>query len=247
MVTQAARHRDNNNNGSASSSAAVSAQADRAKEVPWYPWTSTSDEALTWLGGNEVISTEELQQATAAADAKGIDHCIKDGPDIAIPAPSSEEDEVTSWDKVGLLGDESTDVETELGGIRRPQRGEGYWGSGPPLRIPRKGKHRDFVDGAGLCSPGQWPKDRRRLPGDNIAAQLQRILLEGLVRAEPGLPGGSFKSALAAIVGGKLTKSPFAERLIDEVRSDLRIALKKAGFGDGFPRAATGCSTSRSG
>ena len=126
----------------------------RPKRDSWSPW-STDNDSQQWAGENELVSAEVIENATKAADALGIDHCFKDGIDVAIPPPSSEEEDVKSWDKVGLSGDESTDVETELGGIRRPQRGEGHWGKGPPLRIPRKGTHRDFVDGAGLCSPGR--------------------------------------------------------------------------------------------
>ncbi|MDE0916488.1 MAG: hypothetical protein OSB57_15045 [Planctomycetota bacterium] len=202
----------------------------------WTPWTSTSEEATPWLGGNELIPAHTIAEATAAANAKGVDQTIKDGIDQALPAPSSEEDMIREWDKVGQSGDETTDVEVELGGIRRPKKGDGHWGKGPPLKVSRKAKTRDFVDGAGLCSPGRWPKVHRHLPTTNIAEELQTILIKGLLRAERGMPGKSFKATLAAIVGGKLEHSPFAAKLIEEIRSDLRIALLGAGFGDGLPR-----------
>ena len=96
----------------------------------WAPWTSTADEASPWLGGNEIISAEEVSRATAEANAKGVDQTIKDGIDQAIPAQSSDEEEVRLWNKVGQSGDETTDDEVELGGVRRPKKGEGFWGAG---------------------------------------------------------------------------------------------------------------------
>ena len=54
----------------------------------WAPWTSTSDEAAPWLGTNEVISAHDMTEANRLADSKGLDHCIKDGLDITMPADS---------------------------------------------------------------------------------------------------------------------------------------------------------------
>ena len=218
----------------------------RAKEVTklvepplrtdnWEPWTSTSDGASPWLGANEIIPEAEILRATDEANAKGIDHSIKDGIDLPLPCPSSDEDEDLTWKGVGDPEDGTTDEETELAGTPRPQRGAGHWGQGPALRISRKGKHRDFVDGGGLCSPGRWPKERRRLPRTEIAKIIQDILLQALLKSEPALPGGSFKSALHAIIAGKLEGSPFATSLLERTRDDLRFALIKAGYGDGLP------------
>ena len=82
-----------------------------------------------------MIPAAELDRATAEADAKGVDQSIKDGLDVALPTPSSEEEEVRDWDKVCTSGDETTDVEVEMGGTRRPKRGEGHWGTGPPKTL----------------------------------------------------------------------------------------------------------------
>ena len=202
----------------------------------WSPWASESGEATTWQGTSDIVPAELIERETAAADARGADHCIKDGIDAPIPEPSSEEDKVHSWRKVGDSGDETTDCEKELGDIPRPRRGAGHWGRGPPLHVARKGIHRDMVDGVGLCSPGRWPKARRNLPQDGIASVLRDVLLNGLKRCEKQLPGGSYKATLHAIIGGKLEKSPFAEKVLEVIRTDLRVALKRAGYGDGLPR-----------
>ena len=42
-------------------------------------------------------------------------------------------------------------------GVQRP-------GAGPPIQVSYKGETRALHDGAGLCSPGRWPVDKRRDP-----------------------------------------------------------------------------------
>ena len=202
----------------------------------WEPWTSSSSSSSSpWLGANEIIPESEILWATEAANAKGIDHSIKDGIDVPLPCPSSDEDEDLSWKVVGDPEDATTDEERELAGTPRPPRGAGHWGQGPAMRISRKGKHRDFVDGGGLCSPGRWPKYRRRLPRSEIAVVIQDIFLQALLKSEGDLPGGSFKTALHHIIAGKLSSSPFTATLLSHTRDDLRFALIKAGSGDGLP------------
>ena len=104
------------------------------------------------------------------------------------------------------------------------------------MRIARKGLFRDLVDGAGLCSPGRWPKNRRNLPETDVAKALQNVMIGALMAAEHSMPGGSCKAVLHSIISGNLEKSPFSQDLLDNVRSDFRLTLKRFGFGDGLPR-----------
>ena len=59
---------------------------------------------------------------------------------------------------------------------KQPERGDGGWGTGAPLRVRHGHQVRDLEDGAGICSPGRWPPKRRRQPivGD---------LADGLINA----------------------------------------------------------------
>ena len=87
--------------------------------------------------------------------------------------------------KATNMADEVTsEDEPELMNVRRPKRGEGWWGLGPSLLPLRKGVPRPFTDGAGLCSPGRWPFARRRLPSSDLALKLQDIVYQGLVSFE---------------------------------------------------------------
>ena len=61
------------------------------------------------------------------------------------------------------LSDGPTSCEDELGGLK-PLLGSGWVGTGPALSVGRGARRRDMQDGGGLCSPGLWPPDKRRLP-----------------------------------------------------------------------------------
>ena len=52
-------------------------------------------------------------------------------------------------------------------------------GFGPPLYVGIGGKRRPFVDGAGLCSPGCWPPEARKLGGlDDLRRRLFNVVQE---------------------------------------------------------------------
>ena len=118
----------------------------------------------------------------------------------------------------------------------RPKRGAGWWGHGPTLRPHKEGIVKSFVDGAGLPSPGRWSPKRRNLPDDEVAKSLKKVLRQGLTDSTRSLPGGSLRTALAVLTAGKCEASPFAKDVVERTKADLRVALKKAGFGDGLPR-----------
>ena len=54
--------------------------------------------------------------------------------------------------------------------------------------------------------------------------------------ASSSLPGGSLKSALLELASGKVDKSPFPANIVEETRTQLRLFLKRHGFGDGLPQ-----------
>ena len=120
-------------------------------------------------------------------------------------------------------------------------RGEGHWGRGAPLKVRRKGCDRSFVDGAGLPSPGRWAIAHRRLPEGPLHERLCAIVLKGFQSSERKMPGkvngqGDFKKTLLLAAAGQLTEHPFGAGLLEDVRTDLRLELKRNGHGDGLPR-----------
>ena len=160
----------------------------------------------------------------------GIDRPIKDELELEEFMPKDQEVEQ----------DVTSDEESELGGMTRPKRGRGWLGVGPTLLPLRKGTPQPFTDGAGLCSPGRWPIDRRRLPDDDLAQQLKSIVAKGLKACEDRFRSGpkpkDLRHLLAAISVGKVTGQPFPEDMVSTVRADLCLALQAAGIGDGLPR-----------
>ena len=59
-------------------------------------------------------------------------------------------------------------------------RGAGWRGKGDPLMVGSSPVTRVLHYGAGLCSPGRWPIERRRLPGSPLLCNF-RQLLKGFV------------------------------------------------------------------
>ena len=122
----------------------------------------------------QVISAETIRKATDEIEAKSSKRPIKDGIDIGPDEPAEFE----------VPNELTTDEETEHPGTISPKKGAGWWGFGPPIRPLKKGIPRDSVDGGGLCSPGRWPIDRRRVPEDFTAERLQKTIFAGLIKCE---------------------------------------------------------------
>ena len=94
--------------------------------------------------------------------------------------------------------------------------------------------NKEFVDGAGLPSPGRWRIRDRDLPGDDVASELRHALREGLIGMEASLPGKGLRAAMLAMAAGDLTENPFPERHLERLRGDIRSILKKHGFSEGL-------------
>ena len=57
------------------------------------------------------------------------------------------------------------------------------WNSGLAPGVPI-----DMVDGGGLCSPGCWPPEQRRPPGDEFGP-VRRLLMDQVLSLESRLSG----------------------------------------------------------
>ena len=171
------------------------------------------------------ITKDEIETATREAEARGVNLPLKDG--LGEFSDPRRKLDPADWP--------TTDEETEQPGVKRPPKGAGWWGDRAPLRALKKGVARLFTDGAGFASPGRWRKSRRNLPHNDVAKEIRKIFLRGLRKAEPHLPGKSFKSGLHAAAGGKLEACPFPEELLEEIRADLRVVLMEFGYGDALP------------
>ena len=95
---------------------------------------------------------------------------------------------------------------------------------GLPIKCRRTREWRDLVDGFGLCSPGRWrPLARNALASDgewDHAGKIRKILAEAVHQAIPDLRKAAF-----ALATGRLIKSPFSEKLINDVRARMAATL----------------------
>ena len=126
-----------------------------------------------YLNRCTIHTEDEIRRVSEEMDSRGAHAPIKD--EIAMGPTKPDEND--------LDHDATTDEESELPGTRRPPKGSGWWGRGPPLRPNRKGVPREFVEGGGLCSPGRWPVSQRALPDESVARELRRIIEHGLREA----------------------------------------------------------------
>jgi len=182
-------------------------------------------------------SREEVDQSTAKVERAGAELPIKDGLDQDVREWLSEDELNDDTTKPRVPADDvTTDEERELPGVKRPKRGAGWWGRGRALRTTRKGIGREFVDGAGLPSPGRWKIKDRILPDHEVAQEIRQIVWNALRNMEELLPGGSLRDALYSIMAGGNKSSPFPQEKVDELKEELRRGLDRNGFGRGEPR-----------
>ena len=64
----------------------------------------------------------------------------------------------------GTGADDDATSDEDWKGRPKARRGAGLRGVGPPVSVSRGSKAREIDDGGGLCSPGRWPPEWRRLP-----------------------------------------------------------------------------------
>ena len=88
---------------------------------------------------------------------------------------------------------------------------------------------------------GALPVNQRRLPNDDMAKTLRRIVENGLKAAVEKMQHADdtmdFKKLLMLLALGKFDSPPFDDTIIKSVRDDLRIECKLRGHGDGLPKA----------
>ena len=98
------------------------------------------------------------------------------------------------------------------------EEARGWLGRGPTRKAPCMGRDRAFWDGGGLCSPGRWPPDRRRLPEarPGLMSKIREVFQEGVRRtAGDGGDGIAFMIRLAA---GEFADDPFPEEFYGRIR-----------------------------
>ena len=106
--------------------------------------------------------------------------------------------------------------------------GAGWRGTGPPMVGGAGYKSRPFQDGLGLCSPGRWPPERRRLPSGAPEA------LRGLIQRELSLLGRqsrySADEVFRRLIAGATQENPSPREATERIWAGLRDALCRENF-----------------
>ena len=97
--------------------------------------------------------------------------------EIGVGRPLKDELELNDYmpEDKELPGDITSEEESEMNGQPRPKRGSVCLGYGATMLPLRKGTPKPFVDAA-----GRWPVQRRKHPADDIAINLQGLVLDAL-------------------------------------------------------------------
>ena len=105
--------------------------------------------------------------------------------------------------------------------VPRPKRGTGCWGHGPPLTVYTNGRPRPFADGAGLCSPGRWPPEKRRNhPLTWPKAELLHDCLKALLSKSLDV-----KKVVCELAVGRYVSTPFGSELLEQGRMLCSTAI----------------------
>ena len=112
-----------------------------------------------------------------------------------------------------------------------PRNTEGWVGRGLARRVVTMGRTRPFQDGGGMCSPGRWSKEQRRLPGEPGRTGF-RVLKQLMKDYWAKKSGGRFDllGFILRLAAGHFTECPFGPDFIKEALD----AMAKA-FGLGEP------------
>ena len=89
----------------------------------------------------------------------------------------------------------------------------------PPIQVGYKGETRALHDGAGLCSPGRWPVDRRRLPCTERESSTVAWFGEAFEAWLMKVGEDKAKAIFWAMAAGKVKESPFGEEVVEVRRS----------------------------
>ena len=104
----------------------------------------------------------------------------------------------------------------------QPKKGEGWIGQGAPLRVRQGYKVRDLEDGAGICSPGKWSPEKRRLPALGGFAEK--------LAAAMGVDPDAWNKSMLRMMAGKQTETPFSKDEVKKSKQFLEAWLKADGF-----------------
>ena len=75
--------------------------------------------------------------------------------------------------RLEVEAEEELESDVDEDGVIKPPFGSGLLGFGRQLSIKVNGKEKPFEDGAGICSPGRWPPERRGIDDSGFAWELR--------------------------------------------------------------------------
>ena len=122
-----------------------------------------------------------------------------------------------------MADDGEPDSDFDEDGVWKPPFGSGNMGYGRQLAIKVQGREKPFEDGAGLCSPGRWPPERRGFEESGFTWEVRAELMKVLAGAI------EIKRVLFGLACGHYKSSPFPEEVVRQGRLRWLHVLEEYG------------------
>ena len=124
---------------------------------------------------------------------------------------------------MAILREEPSSDEGSTADEGVPDKGSGWVGSGPPMRVGVGYTARDMCDGQGLPSPGRWPIASRRYPASPIWKAVTR-------KFEQFSTQYGTAELLMNLALSRVQENPFSEKDIQNLKEDVIDELEQAGL-----------------
>ena len=204
---------------------------DGSKWGPEANWASGEGPRVSETPGKDVKAGVESSGAIDASVGT-VSHMVSSSGANKAPVGSVSHDVSSSGasaapEEVGESRSEARRPEKEIESIGVSSAVDAGAMGAHPLLAYYKGKHRMVHDGGGLCSPGRWPVECRKVPDGEgalaMSAVFRREFLKWLLTT-----GDGGKSVFWRLAGGKAVESPFKSHL-EGARKAIDRELKKLG------------------
>jgi hypothetical protein len=149
-----------------------------------------------------------------------------------LAAADAHDSTMTRKMKDGACDDDDTDADDDAW-----PAGSGPRGRGPPMTVGRFERQRPLCDGAGLCSPGQWPPWDRPVSRDPRVLALRSAILRA-VQSLDGSDGRGIDRLFASLAQGEVSESPFSEALLADLAGYAEALFDTDGHGGARARPA---------
>ena len=188
-------------------------------------WPPSMCKAIAELMLQEIRTRTLRSPSGGGQDTNASDASIGRNADLQMDADESDAEKSECLRTYAVDPNPCKLLATQRQGLEEPQPLQsqvislGKVGRGAPSTTILAGKRRTFTDGAGLCSPGRWPPERRRTAvsdPDLVIAQKSFSVLSDLIAKEL-----DYNKVLCALATGRCAQCPIPDAVLQKAKAAL--------------------------